>query len=290
VTQNPEGGILDSRSLREIVVPVDGSELAAKAFAPAQAVAMATGAGVRLVTTAWDHEVDEADAYLRRLARRAEVPVDTEVVLDRDPVHTVVLHAKREESLVCMATHGRSGIGHAVLGSVTEAVLRAAPRPLLLVGPHLETRLSALEPPNLLVGVERDDLSEAVVDVAATWAKALRLSTRVVEVAMPSAGPVLLRTTDEASAHVDRLVDRLRALGVDANACVVHGTDPAENLVDEATRWPATMAVVGTRGRTGVGRFALGSVAMKFVRTSPCPVLVVPPGAAATAKKQDVAG
>jgi nucleotide-binding universal stress UspA family protein len=147
---------------------------------------------------------------------------------------------------------------------------------VLLLGPRLETRLSALEPPNLLVGVERDASSEGVVGAAAAWARALHPSTRVVEVELPSAGPVLFGCTDEASGRVARMVDRLRELGIDADGCVVQGTDPAATLVDEAKILPATMLVVGTHGRTGVGGLALGSVAMKVVHASPCPVLVVP--------------
>lgn len=38
-------------------------------------------------------------------------------------------------SLIVIATHGRKGIGHAILGSVTERVLREAPCPVLVVRP-----------------------------------------------------------------------------------------------------------------------------------------------------------
>jgi nucleotide-binding universal stress UspA family protein len=38
-------------------------------------------------------------------------------------------------SLLVMSTHGRKGIGHLVLGSVTERVLRDAPCPVLVVRP-----------------------------------------------------------------------------------------------------------------------------------------------------------
>lgn len=38
-------------------------------------------------------------------------------------------------SVIVMATHGRKGIGHLVLGSVTERVLRDAPCPVLVVKP-----------------------------------------------------------------------------------------------------------------------------------------------------------
>lgn len=40
-----------------------------------------------------------------------------------------------DASLIVMATHGRRGIGHVILGSVTERVLREAPCPVLVVRP-----------------------------------------------------------------------------------------------------------------------------------------------------------
>ncbi len=38
-------------------------------------------------------------------------------------------------NLVVMATHGRAGVKHALLGSITEAVVRSAPCPVLTVNP-----------------------------------------------------------------------------------------------------------------------------------------------------------
>jgi nucleotide-binding universal stress UspA family protein len=43
------------------------------------------------------------------------------------------------------------------------------------------------------------------------------------------------------------------------------------------TERDADVVVMGTRGRRGVARALLGSVAEKVVRLSPVPVLVVPP-------------
>ena len=42
-------------------------------------------------------------------------------------------------SVIVMGTHGRSGIDHILLGSVTEKVLHKAPCPILVVPPHAST-------------------------------------------------------------------------------------------------------------------------------------------------------
>jgi nucleotide-binding universal stress UspA family protein len=51
--------------------------------------------------------------------------------------------------------------------------------------------------------------------------------------------------------------------------------DPA--ILESARRLPADLIVMGTHGRLGVQRLLLGSVAEKVLRSSPCPVMVVPP-------------
>ena len=58
---------------------------------------------------------------------------------------------------------------------------------------------------------------------------------------------------------------------------VVEG-DPADCIVAAAKQ--ADLVVVGTHGRTGLARLALGSVAESVLRRAPCSVLTVPRGAA----------
>lgn len=44
-----------------------------------------------------------------------------------------IIEASRDHDLVVMGTHGRSGIRHLLMGSVTEKVIRHAPVPVLVV-------------------------------------------------------------------------------------------------------------------------------------------------------------
>ena len=53
---------------------------------------------------------------------------------------------------------------------------------------------------------------------------------------------------------------------------VLNGSPYAE-IVEKAARIKANMIVMGSRGRTGLGRILVGSVAEKVVRHAPCPVL-----------------
>jgi universal stress protein A len=83
-----------------------------------------------------DRLVGDATAQLAAIAARLErkgVPAGT-VVRIGHPVRDVVDVARREGAdMIVMGTHGRTGLKHALLGSVAEGVLRHAPCTVLVV-------------------------------------------------------------------------------------------------------------------------------------------------------------
>ena len=68
------------------------------------------------------------------------------------------------------------------------------------------------------------------------------------------------------------LPPRLSQCPVELRVVVGH---PFERIVETAVREPAGLIVLGTHGRTGLSRVAMGSVAERVVRLAPCPVLTV---------------
>jgi nucleotide-binding universal stress UspA family protein len=70
------------------------------------------------------------------------------------------------------------------------------------------------------------------------------------------------------------VLDRARSeLGLpDAEALIVTGS-PGHSLCELAETLPASVIVMGTRGRGGIRRAVLGSVSDHVVRNAPCPVL-----------------
>lgn len=53
------------------------------------------------------------------------------------------------------------------------------------------------------------------------------------------------------------------------------GGRAADSIIAEARKWPADLIVLGTHGRRGLRRLALGSDAEMVLRSSPVPVLLV---------------
>jgi nucleotide-binding universal stress UspA family protein len=75
-------------------------------------------------------------ADLVALCERVRVPgVEIHLAMAEGPAKQVIPRIARESGfdLVVMGTHGRTGLAHVLLGSVAEAVVRAAPCPVVTV-------------------------------------------------------------------------------------------------------------------------------------------------------------
>jgi nucleotide-binding universal stress UspA family protein len=77
-------------------------------------------------------------------------------------------------------------------------------------------------------------------------------------------------TTD----YLSRIVARLRARGLSVETDTPEG-DPAEQIVARADALGASLILMTTHGRGGIGRLVFGSTAEKVLRHATCPVLLV---------------
>jgi nucleotide-binding universal stress UspA family protein len=138
----------------KILVPLDGSILAEAALAKAATFAKdQPGATLVLLraaeaatlpgadpTEAQVEVVREAEEYLAsiadRLKREGVTKVETSVWYGK-PASAIVEAAQfGKVDLIVMSTHGRSGVGRLILGSVAESVLRGTRTPILLLRPE----------------------------------------------------------------------------------------------------------------------------------------------------------
>ena len=134
----------------KVLVPLDGSKLAEQALTKALDVAEGSKPTFLLLraaeATTWPggdaaeeqvRVVREAEEYLEgiraALARRGIRKVETSVWYG-PPASAIVEAAQVSKAdLIVMTTHGRSGLGRLILGSVAEAVLRGSKTPILLL-------------------------------------------------------------------------------------------------------------------------------------------------------------
>jgi nucleotide-binding universal stress UspA family protein len=80
------------------------------------------------------------------------------------------------------------------------------------------------------------------------------------------------------TANQEELKEQLRRLTPDADFRVEHRFergDPASEILRVAQETHADLIVMGTHGRTGMGRLLMGSVAEQVLRQAACPVVMV---------------
>jgi nucleotide-binding universal stress UspA family protein len=187
--------------------------------------------------------------------------------------------AETADPIVCMTTHGYSGLGQVLLGSVAEEVIGRVRSPLLLVGPSVDPDLATTFD-TVVVCTDGSDDSRSIVPVASDWIRGLRLRAWVVQVLDPDVRRELEKA-DEALVETNAAYALAQGLihrdGGGVNWDVLHGEDVPDAIVDYASGLPASLIAMATHGRSGLARFALGSVAASVVHSARCPVLVVRP-------------
>jgi nucleotide-binding universal stress UspA family protein len=76
--------------------------------------------------------------------------------------------------------------------------------------------------------------------------------------------------------YMDSMVAKFKSPGTIMQVEIGRG-EAAEGIVSYAEKNQVDLIVITTRGRSGLGKLFLGSVAAKIITQSPVPVLVVPP-------------
>jgi nucleotide-binding universal stress UspA family protein len=165
--------------LRTILVPLDGSRLAERALEYATAIAVPTGARLILMRAVAETEAwHAAERYLNDTAfglreRGFDCFIATPVGSAADWI--VAEAESREVDLVAMSTHGRTGPGRWLFGSIAESVVASSPVPVLVERAwqriRREPRLT--ERPTLLVPLDGSAFAESALEPAGRLANDL---------------------------------------------------------------------------------------------------------------------
>ena len=90
----------------------------------------------------------------------------------------------------------------------------------------------------------------------------------------------------EAEKYLSELAENLEGEGVVVQAAVIHG-NPAEEILDYAKNNQVGLIVMSTHGRSGISRWAFGSVTDRVLRHSAVPVLITPPPGRISGESRD---
>jgi nucleotide-binding universal stress UspA family protein len=294
---------------QRILVPLDGSSHAEAALAPAASLALRFEAELLLVRTILVHAfpgadsgpaqreaLREAEGYLDTVAtrvRKTGVVVRTAIPYDAPALGIADQAEFRHVDLIVMSTHGRKWPETLLHKSVTMGVLEHTRAPILALKsaeehtgqPQLPRFMTNPAAP-IIVPLDSSLLAESALPLAeglaTTFGNPLLLVRAIERPQRASTSldnPILLAkieewTIEETRSYLQRKQHEVASRGV--RATVETSTGSPAWFIDECVQaHQAGLVVMASHGRSGLGRFLLGSVAQTVLRESDVPVLLV---------------
>ena len=184
-----------------------------------------------------------------------------------------------------MSTHGRSGVSRWALGSVTDKVLHGTHRPLLVVRPT-SSESQTPEIKQIMVPLDGSELSASILpfveEFAATLNASLLLHAVVhmypgSEMITPATGALLEELVAAFKSRLGETKARIQSRSDLEVVSLVTAGPTVDTIVWTAREERVDLIAIATHGRSGIGRWVLGSVADGVVRRSHLPCLVVRP-------------
>ncbi len=295
---------------KKLLVPLDGSATAEGVLPYVRAFATGLGIPVHLLqamdpeslipspaaqpgrphnilTAEREHDGD----YLKKIVASFPDPatVSCSVRIGKPAEVIIEVAATDIDTLIAMATHGRSGLGRWLLGSVAEKVLHGAENDVLLsrlIAP-IERNSAAAHLERLVVPLDGSELAEKALPCAVQLAKKMNLELMLLRVylmpgvAYPTGSyapdwKLLDQEKKEiASEYLEGKIRQLRNEGLGRVSFTALEGSAAEKIIDVARENSGSLIAISTHGASGVGRWLLGSITERVIRHSETAVLVV---------------
>jgi nucleotide-binding universal stress UspA family protein len=278
----------------KLLVPLDGSKLAEAVLPHVGFLATALQLPVDLL-----HVDDpgtalrtEGDGYLEKVAASLPSPTIVNCRREQGKAAEVILDtaAADSDSLIVMATHGQSGGQRWLLGQVAQKVLQASANPLLIIRPDARTLpTAAVRWTSVIVPLDGSHLAEKILPHVVYLATRLKLAVVLIRTyTLPTSGYFIaagLSPSDvenmresikgEATSYLQARVTELKAQGVgEVSFALMEGKGP-EEIIDLAKSTPDNLVAMSSHGRSGIGRWIMGSVTDRVVSYSGDPVLII---------------
>ncbi|MFW6074712.1 MAG: universal stress protein [Chloroflexota bacterium] len=299
-----------------LIVPLDGSEVSERVLPLARQIVAEYQAKVRLVSvveaptefSSWaampasvhageiEQWIDLRRSYLDDIASTF-AGADVAVKVDIGPPSVAILNEAdaAPQPMIVMASHGRTGLGRLVLGSVTQRIIRRAACPVLVQPVHHGRQIESARFERILAPLDGSEIGKRALDAAREYFDLTPTELtliQVIEAPDPSAPriggiaepavnyDVVLRYQEsvrqDAESYLQRVAEELRADGIRANWIVCDG-HVATEVERVAREQDVQMIVLATRGRGAIGRFLLGSVAERLLADMSRPIFLLGP-------------
>jgi len=200
--------------------------------------------------------------------------------------HSALLNyfGSTEFDLIVIGTHGRTGLGHFLIGSVTEKIVRYAKSPVLTI--HKEMKLRE-KFSRLLVPFEFSELAELACQTALDLADKDQAQVDLLYVVDKDVHPALYSwgmksifeiipdIKEKAAKRMDEFISKAEnPARARVNKHIVEGV-PSREIARLAKETNPDLLVIATHGLVGLDRFLLGSTTEKVIRAVKVPVLTL---------------
>jgi nucleotide-binding universal stress UspA family protein len=202
------------------------------------------------------------------------------IEIEQGTVHSGILRAAEDIGAGMIVVGGKKEeTSMPVLGGIAERVTRHAHCPVFLARP------SRKRTGKVLAATDFSNPSLPAIEAGVAESRRLKMDLTIVHsidilpIIMPAVeGVAYPALPPGTNAHIKEASQRelencVRRYG--AKNGILYEGEAAEGILQTAVDLPARLIVVGTHGRTGLSRLAMGSVAEAVLRSSPCAVLVV---------------
>lgn len=292
-----------------ILVPLDGSATAEAVLPYVEAFAAGFKTSVELMsvvdigamTTHLEadkvHRLDTVIAteeknsasYLENVAKIfSRFPTECRIVRGHPAEAILETTSNDRDTLIAMATHGRSGAKRWLLGSVAEKVLRGTTNPLFLVRAAVAKESPQRIINSIVVPLDGSSLAEQMLPTVSFWAQALDVEVTLIrafefpasayygsENYLPDYNAFREEARKEAADYLKEKANALIGEGVRTVSTRTIEGPAADEIIGYAQTEPRAVIAMSTHGRSGMRRWILGSVTEKVVRHGDDPVLVV---------------
>jgi nucleotide-binding universal stress UspA family protein len=286
---------LDGSTVAEQVLPyvrilADGLKVPVELLGVVDIEELASQTSAEKVDGIIEDSVRRSGEYLNRVAQTVSRASVSFAVEKGRAAEVIIANALADkETLIAMATHGRSGINRWLLGSVAEKVLRGSANPLLLVRAQAEAKTEGeVTLKSIVVPLDGSEVAESVLPTVLEMAKKLNIEIvlfRAFNVPYSVFGGVRdhFAVVDEllggikAEAHdyLKKKTEELKEQGASKVSYVLKQGTSADQIISLGRKTPDNLIAMCTHGWSGAKGWVLGSITETVVRHSGDPVLII---------------
>jgi nucleotide-binding universal stress UspA family protein len=296
-------------NLKSILFPTDFSRCADQALTHAVYLAEKYHAALHLlhVVTLFEDqpgvlsdELAETEALVKKLEEKAEIELhnvanthgsdDMEIVTNQkraiSAAPAILEYASKNGiDLIVMGTHGRRGIGHLLLGSTAEEVVRLAECPVFTIRESEEVKPIKLFE-RILVPVDFSDHSKKSLAYAKDIANSYNANLQLLHIIEDTIHPAFSLSgkssifdlvpgiEEDCRRRIEELIQET-GISNENTEIIVKGGQAAHDIIKFSKDNSSDLVVIATHGLTGIEHLLLGSITEKVVRMAPCPVFTV---------------